>query len=165
MSTQDRTTTFVYFITADSEYVKIGVTHDLVTRLRKLQTANHHKIQLLYTIECETRERALKLEATLHSHYHAYHVRNEWFKMSPFKIMDDILLMAKLLENGTSIRRHSYWNTLRSKSVPLVDVYDLMRMVSLPPERLKQADRERLRLQISEARRALDALEAQIGEG
>lgn len=127
MATNDRTTTFVYFITVDSHYVKIGVTGDLVTRLRRLQTAHHQEVQLLYTIECETRERALELEAALHDFYHAAHVRNEWFKISSFDLFHDIRLMVSLLSNGVAVRNHFNPNFIFRREVTYVDVRDLAR--------------------------------------
>lgn len=121
MSTQDRTTAFVYFITVDLEHIKIGATRDLGARLREFQTAHHQEVQVLYTIECQSREHALELEATLHSFYSRFRVRNEWFKIPLLQISSDIQLMV-LLSKGATIRRHSY-HTYLSRAVPHIDAH------------------------------------------
>lgn len=130
MADSDSTTTFVYFITADFEHVKIGVTNDLMARLRELQTAHYQEIHLLYTIECRSREHAFELEAALHSFYRAAHVKNEWFKISMLQMSTDINFMM-LLSGNTTIRQHARHHYL-FMPVPYVDVRDLMNQLTSP---------------------------------
>lgn len=123
MSAQDHTTSFVYFITTDFEHVKIGVTGDLAGRLRKLQTAHYQEVHLLFTVECQSREHALEIEAGLHRFYGKFHIRNEWFEISRLQLSNDIRLLA-LLSGGTTFRRHSNDGLLYG--APYIDVRDFM---------------------------------------
>lgn len=84
---------YIYFI-LDTEYnaVKIGVSRNAKDRLKGLQSANLHPLQILKTIkfmgtgnyENEARTGAkmasFKQEKELHAIFDDYLIRNEWFK-------------------------------------------------------------------------------------
>jgi hypothetical protein len=69
----------VYFIRNSSEHIKIGVSNDPVKRLATLQTSNHNKLELLYTVTCGSREEAFSLEKSLHALFSSYRAFGEWF--------------------------------------------------------------------------------------
>lgn len=84
---------YIYFI-LDTEYnaVKIGVSRNTKDRLKSLQSANLHPLQILKTIkfiginsdEREAQAAAtiagFKREKELHATFDNYLIRNEWFK-------------------------------------------------------------------------------------
>lgn len=53
--------TYVYFISAGSNPIKIGVSDDPEGRLTSLQTAHYKRLHLLFVIACASREDAFKL--------------------------------------------------------------------------------------------------------
>jgi len=155
MSTQNHTTSFVYFITTDFEHVKIGVTGDIVGRLRKLQTAHYQEVHLLFTVECQSREHALEIEKGLHSFYSKCRIRSEWFKISRLELSHHIRLLA-LLSGGTTFRRHSNDGLLYG--APYIDIRDLMHepttRLNVPPPTNED-----------EAQQVIDTARRRIAEG
>lgn len=65
----------VYIIWDSSDYVKIGKAEDLINRMKGLQTANPHELQILKTIQCID---DLQVEAALHAHFREYRVHTKW---------------------------------------------------------------------------------------
>ena len=65
----------VYLIT-DGEYVKIGVAHDIIDRVRKLQTGNAKKLIVLAYQKCPN---AYSIEKALHKKYKHQKVSGEWY--------------------------------------------------------------------------------------
>lgn len=68
---------YVYFIT-DGEYVKIGSTADLKSRLNSLQTANARPLTLLKYVECKDR---FETERQFHDVFSRFRVNGEWFNI------------------------------------------------------------------------------------
>lgn len=97
--------TYVYFISAGSTPIKIGVSNDPMARLLDLQTAHYQKLNLLYTLECRDRAQAFELENAFHRWYDDVHIRNEWFNLTPKKIAADIELM-RALAAAVSVIQH-----------------------------------------------------------
>ena len=76
--------TYVYFIsTTRKNVVKIGIANNPNKRLKTFQTANHEELIILRVIKVENRALAFKLETALHQKFKKYHVRGEWFKLTP----------------------------------------------------------------------------------
>ena len=75
------TQNFVYIVTDNNGLHKIGKSQDPKLRLSNLQVANTSGLSLMYTIECESSDAALKLEKELHDKFIDAHVRGEWFKL------------------------------------------------------------------------------------
>lgn len=78
--------TSVYFI-SDGEHVKIGVAHDPTERLQALQTANPKDLELLTTVEFESKGEAHSAEKMLHRRLAGHHIRGEWFRLDVPKIL------------------------------------------------------------------------------
>lgn len=74
----------VYFIQAGETAIKIGVTDNIENRLTNLNTGNHEPLNLLWQIDCPSRNKAEETEQSLHSFFKDYHIKGEWFKNSPF---------------------------------------------------------------------------------
>jgi hypothetical protein len=70
----------VYFI-SDGEYIKIGQSSNLLSRLSSLQCANPRELTVLHTIECDDSAYISKLETKLHKHFKEYRVAGEWFSL------------------------------------------------------------------------------------
>ena len=76
--------TYVYFIsTKRKKVVKIGVANNPKKRLKTFQTANHEELIILRVIKVANRDLAFKLESALHQKFKKYHIRGEWFKLTP----------------------------------------------------------------------------------
>lgn len=65
------------------DFYKIGVSHDPAKRIRALQTANPHEIEIVVVIELAHILHNLPVEQSLHLHFKQYRHRNEWFKLPP----------------------------------------------------------------------------------
>lgn len=74
----------VYFIQAGESAIKIGITENLGDRLTNLKTGNHEVLKVLHQIDCPSRETATRVEAELHRFFRDFHLKGEWFKVSPF---------------------------------------------------------------------------------
>lgn len=66
----------VYFIGADGDYVKIGVSNNPVRRLNSLQQGNPHEIWLMAIINSPA---PYASEAALHEKFADKHIRGEWY--------------------------------------------------------------------------------------
>jgi len=77
-------TTYLYFIsTTRKNVVKIGIANNPKKRLKTFQTANYEELIILRVIKVENRALAFKLETALHQKFKRYHIRGEWFKLTP----------------------------------------------------------------------------------
>ena len=76
--------TYVYFIaTKRKNAVKIGIANNPDQRLKTFQTANYEELIILRVIKVANRDMAFKLEKALHQKFKKYHIRGEWFKLTP----------------------------------------------------------------------------------
>lgn len=72
---------FVYFI-SDGEYIKIGISSDIQSRLASLQTANARDLILCHSILLNGRDEAQYFEGVLHQEFAEYRAMGEWFKIT-----------------------------------------------------------------------------------
>lgn len=98
--------TYVYFISAGYSPIKIGISDNPTSRLSELQTAHYKRLKLLFTIECQSRDLAFKIEKSFHRWYEEVKLINEWFNVSPRKIRDDIQLLVSLGKSITDVIQH-----------------------------------------------------------
>ena len=76
--------TYLYFIsTTQKKVVKIGIANKPNKRLKTFQTANHEELIILRVIKVKNRALAFELETALHQKFKKYHIRGEWFKLTP----------------------------------------------------------------------------------
>lgn len=87
---------YVYFISAGSNPIKIGVSDNPQERLKALQTAHYKRLHLLFAIDCTSREDALALETAFHRWYVERRLLNEWFNILPSQIEGDVQLLMQL---------------------------------------------------------------------
>lgn len=73
--------TYVYVIGRSEGPVKVGITSDLIGRLRSMQTGSPFKLKLLYAMPCESRNDAREHEQTFHAVYAENRLEGEWFNM------------------------------------------------------------------------------------
>lgn len=76
----------VYAIAAD-DAIKIGFSKTPLYRLSSLQTDNHRNVELLFLLATDD---MATLEGFLHTRYHEFHVRGEWFKLDRLYLMADV---------------------------------------------------------------------------
>lgn len=71
---------YVYVIEC-KHHIKIGIAHNIKSRMRSLQTASPFYMNLLGYIDCPSRHEAYSLERELHRNLSFCSGRGEWFKM------------------------------------------------------------------------------------
>ena len=69
----------VYFVRDETGAIKIGSTHNLSARLKALDASVPNGLELLGTIQTETRRDAYALEAQWHREFAAARLNGEWF--------------------------------------------------------------------------------------
>ncbi len=84
----------VYFVQAGDGPIKIGITDNLENRIISLQTSNHEKINVLYSIDGHPKEKARKIEKHYHQHFEYQHIRGEWYR--PDKYLLDCIEKLKI---------------------------------------------------------------------
>ena len=75
---------YMYIISNDKGYIKVGITNNPTKRLKQLQTGNPNKLSLLFTEEFESpRAHLLKIEKIVHKELQEYKNDSigEWFKV------------------------------------------------------------------------------------
>lgn len=115
---------FVYFIKATNNLIKIGVTKNVESRLKSLQTGSPGKLELIGSIETA---KAYELESELHEKYRELRVSGEWFNIGLSEVSKEIecrntttledfnvnplmLREGGALELGRSVNRYSSIN-------------------------------------------------------
>ena len=84
---------YIYIISNDQGYIKVGVSKHPTKRLSQLQTGNEHSLSLVFIEEFNcARNHLLKIEEQIHRtiSLSAEDHRGEWFKLDPSKTIDDI---------------------------------------------------------------------------
>jgi predicted GIY-YIG superfamily endonuclease len=77
-----RERTFVYAIGIDDGPVKVGITQNLLSRLRTLQNGSPGKLELIWVYTTWDKAAALRMEKNFHAVYAEYRLEGEWFKVS-----------------------------------------------------------------------------------
>lgn len=83
---------YVYIISNDLGYIKVGVSKNPERRVKQLQTGNEHKLTLLFKEEFNcTRSHLLRIEKDLHKQLRSISTKciGEWFFLDENK-MDSI---------------------------------------------------------------------------
>ena len=73
---------YIYIISNDLGYIKVGVSNNPERRVKQLQTGNEHKLTLLFTEEFDcTRHHLLHIEKELHKQLRQMTTKTigEWF--------------------------------------------------------------------------------------
>lgn len=82
-------TDYIYVISNEQGYIKVGVSKHPKKRIKQLQTGNEHQLTLLFTEEFEcSRSHLLKIENALHKHLQQISIKSkgEWFYVEDFKL-------------------------------------------------------------------------------
>ena len=83
---------YIYIISNEQGYIKVGVSKNPERRVKQLQTGNEHKLTLLFKEEFDcTRSHLLKIEKDLHKQLRQMSTKcvGEWFFLDKYK-MDSI---------------------------------------------------------------------------
>lgn len=71
---------YVYLIRcSDNNFYKIGISKNVKTRLKQIQTTSPDNVFIVHTYESKY---AFKIEKALHNFFKSYHKNNEWFELS-----------------------------------------------------------------------------------
>ncbi len=75
--------------------VKIGITKNLQTRLHSMQVNNPRRVEFLFSRAFQDKERAMKVEAAIHSRFDRQRLRpnrrvSEWFELTS-TVLDSIV--------------------------------------------------------------------------
>lgn len=88
------TRSYVYVFQADTGgAVKIGKADNVHERLKSAQTDNPETLIVAHTLTCASPQQALKVEGLLHRWFSEYHIRGEWFNVTP----EDVVKAVKFL--------------------------------------------------------------------
>lgn len=74
---------FVYLLKAGHDLFKIGVSSSVSDRVKQLQTANPHPIEIIHYVESRD---FLGLESHLHGAMQSKRASGEWFRLSPIDV-------------------------------------------------------------------------------
>ena len=75
---------YLYFVASEElSRVKIGITDSLTHRLAGIRTGSPSEVYLLGFVEFKYRDRLEKEEKRLHQVFKRFHVRLEWFNLTP----------------------------------------------------------------------------------
>lgn len=73
---------YVYLLRQqNSDFYKIGVSGDVVSRIKQLQVGNPHKIEVFKCFEFEYDE-AYEVEIQAHKNFFKFHINGEWFNFN-----------------------------------------------------------------------------------
>tara|TARA_Y100001938_G_C7910932_1_gene339559 strand:+ start:204 stop:680 length:477 start_codon:yes stop_codon:yes gene_type:complete len=93
----------IYLIHAEgTDTYKIGLTKNVNTRIRSLQTSNPNTLSILKCIDGD-----IQLERRIHSYYKKNHLNGEWFTFDNTMIkrvvldMDDVSVYGKVCEENS----------------------------------------------------------------
>lgn len=92
---------YVYIISDNNGYIKIGISKDPEKRLKQLQTGYPTKLKILFTEEfyCK-RNHLLKIESLIHKKVKdiATRVNGEWFEISQDKLQEikDTIIICRI---------------------------------------------------------------------
>lgn len=106
---------FVYAISAESKFLKFGVSGNLLSRFETIQGSCPLALDLVASIGCLTRADAYDLERKIHIALKPHRVRGEWFKSCPrtlavveFLRRKDVLKMrAALCDWARNLKVHA----------------------------------------------------------
>lgn len=87
---------FVYFVSAPGQGIKIGFTTNLNSRMKSLQTASPHKLELVGRLENVAQEE----ETRAHEAFYQYRLEGEWFEISQGDVTDYIWDFERGALNG-----------------------------------------------------------------
>ena len=88
---------FVYLIQSGNKKnspVKIGMANNPHDRIKQLQTGNPVLLRLRLTVECSSREHAMKVEKLLHRELKNRNIINEWFSVSETNLLKTLNLIG-----------------------------------------------------------------------
>jgi predicted GIY-YIG superfamily endonuclease len=83
------TYSYIYIISDNNGYIKVGISKHPEKRLKQLQTGHPNNLTLLFTEEFECKRRhLLKIEKLIHRKIHdiAKHMKGEWFAIEDDQI-------------------------------------------------------------------------------
>lgn len=106
---------YVYIISMDSgkeSFVKIGVYSCPKDRLEELQIGNPYKLNIVSSIEMDSRKSAYNLENYLHRSFGRHHVRGEWFRGNHINIKNAMENYPYLFKAPVSHSKRLNWKTL-----------------------------------------------------
>jgi len=89
--------TFVYVIGSKDGPCKVGITHNLQSRLRMLQTGSAQKLELIFVYSAYDKRTARTLEKWFHDAHVEFRLAGEWFNCTAdeaFEWIEGILTLA-----------------------------------------------------------------------
>ena len=92
---------YVYIISDNNGYIKVGISKHPEKRLKQLQTGNMNRLQLVFTEEFECkRDHLLKIERLIHRAISnkSKHMKGEWFYIDtlPLEEIKNIIIYHRI---------------------------------------------------------------------
>lgn len=82
--------TFVYLVGREEGPIKCGITSNLFSRLRSLQTGCPFRIQVIYVHTALVREMAAQIEGHFHRSHDTDRTEGEWFNITSEDALESI---------------------------------------------------------------------------
>lgn len=125
---------FVYFMETD-KHLKIGITNNIESRTKQVQTGCPVMIYLVTYIEVDNRENALQIEKHLHKQLKHLNTYGEWFYL--FKQKVDKIILSELKKFNVSkddIKIHLDYQDKKQNEISkdIVESIDKLRDKDLP---------------------------------
>lgn len=92
---------YIYIISDNTGYIKVGISKNPLKRLKQLQTGNMNKLNLVFTEEFECdRNHLLKIEKLIHKEIarKSKHMKGEWFYINdlPIEEIKNIIIYHRI---------------------------------------------------------------------
>ena len=98
----------VYVMSGDGNTVKIGVSGDLVMRLRAMRGHSGRKLVVSHSLTCESLASARRIEAAAHRLLAEQRVFREWFKVSAYKAREAVEEASRTTQHPRDPQRTGY---------------------------------------------------------
>ena len=146
----------VYFLQASSGPIKIGITKNLVVRLKSLDISNYATLKLIHSIETQ-KVKAMWIEEKLHRIFKDACIKGEWFRPE-----------QDLLNSIAQIKRVDIWEFLYARlgKIPDFDEVDLTppliptdyaEIAGVHPSNISHVNAGRRHFTVEQAVRVMDA--------
>jgi DNA segregation ATPase FtsK/SpoIIIE-like protein len=113
---------YVYILKAGSDHYKVGITADVVKRLKSIQTGNAYKVYVVAVRLCKD---ASKVEKKLHERLAAMSTAGgtEWFELSPADVVRVCILLN--LESQVDIYGEAQLSSMAAEQLELLKVINI----------------------------------------
>lgn len=96
---------FIYIITSELGFLKIGIAIDVEKRRRQLSTASPVKLRIYKKFSILTKMRASSIETLIHHKLRNFRANGEWFNIAPedaVDVIEKVIAAADLIKDAAA---------------------------------------------------------------